>query len=71
MEDQFTTPKLLLDISDAVASIASTRDLKRVLDLILDKALNLVKANRGRIRLIDENREYLIPGVSKGFPKRT
>lgn len=68
MENQVRTSKLLLEVSEAVTSICSTRDLEGVLDLILDKAISLVKADDGRIRFIDEKREYLIHKVSKGVP---
>jgi GAF domain-containing protein len=66
--NQVSTSKILIEVADAVASITSSRHQNEVLNLILEKAINLTNAHNGRIRLIDNKREYFLGGVSKGYP---
>jgi len=54
-----------------ISEINSTRDLDRVLDLIIRKAIQIVEAERGSLMLFDPQSEELYIKSSVGLSKRT
>ncbi len=47
-----------------------SRNLNRVLDLILEKAISIQQADSGSIMLVDQNKEYLVIKAGKGLASK-
>lgn len=54
-----------------ISEISSTLDLDRVLDLIIQKGIQIVKAERGSVMLFDHKKEELYIKSSIGLSKKT
>ncbi|MBI4862566.1 MAG: diguanylate cyclase [Candidatus Riflebacteria bacterium] len=59
----------LATLHDVGKAISSTLNLSELLNLILDLVMKLMKADRGSIMLLDEEKQELRIAVAKGLPQ--